>query len=828
MPRVRANGGHAPVVATPHKSPMKIPLNDDRQEKAKRLQSRQAVHEMQINQLKEAVTPLRRRKSLIGGRQSLGGDLRTPVGKDDDGMVDGIYVGGRAVTPMRKVPILANFEEWMKMATDNKINATNSWNFALIDYFHDMSLLKEGDGVNFQKASCTLDGCVKIYTSRVDSVATETGKLLSGLADSGNKKQKGDNDEGEGDDGEEEEGEDGVKKRTKKKVQRSSEATLATSFAQLQLKKMELEFSVDPLFKKASADFDEGGAKGLLLNHLTIDGRGRIVFDSSDDTQDASAEDTRRDSVLDAAGKGQKQEETGTKDMDIDLGSLATRFFPDLSRLDEQDICPSLKTFDLGDPSGSLDLPFLKAPEDWKQDDESPGAEGEGDRSGIFLDEDNAMGFDDDDDDDGNLGGFDLPPETGFGEGGEAWAREAAIEPQVRVRNAGPSHGEEDEGGIDEGEAGAFEPGDKLYAVSLNQGKEDDHSNILNYFDQALSKNWAGPEHWKIKRIKDASKPTAAPAKRKEKESFEIDFAAPMSQSLADALYTPATSKSAISLPKVQWKSKTRNLLPDDKHFNSRQLLRLFLKPKARLGSKRTGTSTDQSRRDEVPDGEMDEAFWARNAQNTAASADNIVNDEAPRQGDYDANFFQDDAFGAPMQDDADDFADAREAFSPIAEGSQAVPIASLEGALNGPGSQDGAFGAQLVAQSRRFRPEYVQYARVAKKVDVRRLKEEMWRGIGFEGGSAPPPAAPSRPHRPPPSPLLKAADGSLKFTHVMQNLQSVYPSQQMADISTSYCFICLLHLANEKGLVIHNEPGWEELSIWKDESAGAGEGGGD
>ena len=40
-----------------------------------------------------------------------------------------------------------------------------------------MTLLKEGDSINFQKASCTLDGCVKIYTSRVDSVATETGKL---------------------------------------------------------------------------------------------------------------------------------------------------------------------------------------------------------------------------------------------------------------------------------------------------------------------------------------------------------------------------------------------------------------------------------------------------------------------------------------------------------------------------------------------------------------------------------------------------------------------------------------------------------------------------
>lgn len=57
----------------------------------------------------------------------------------------------------------------------------------MIDYFHDMSLLRNGDddSINFQKASCTLDGCVKIWTSRVDSVATETGKLLSGLAEDG-------------------------------------------------------------------------------------------------------------------------------------------------------------------------------------------------------------------------------------------------------------------------------------------------------------------------------------------------------------------------------------------------------------------------------------------------------------------------------------------------------------------------------------------------------------------------------------------------------------------------------------------------------------------
>ena len=108
----------------------------------------------------------------------------------------------------------------MKMATDNKINAANSWNFALIDYFHDMSLLKEGDGVNFQKASCTLDGCVKIYTNRVDSVATETGKLLSGLADSNsNKKKNRDGEDENAEESEDELDEDGnVKKKPKKKV----------------------------------------------------------------------------------------------------------------------------------------------------------------------------------------------------------------------------------------------------------------------------------------------------------------------------------------------------------------------------------------------------------------------------------------------------------------------------------------------------------------------------------------------------------------------------------------------------------------------------------
>ena len=68
---------------------------------------------------------------------------------------------------------------------------------------------------------------------------------------------------------------------------------------------------------------------------------------------------------------------------------------------------------------------------------------------------------------------------------------------------------------------------------------------------------------------------------------------------------------------------------------------------------------------------------------------------------------------------------------------------------------------------------------------------------------------------------LLDGDDHSLsRFTSLMNSLQQVYPQSAMADISTSYCFICLLHLANEKGLTIADEEGLEELSIRRDFTA--------
>lgn len=66
---------------------------------------------------------------------------------------------------------------------------------------------------------------------------------------------------------------------------------MADSFSKIKLKSLDLEFSVDPLFAKTSADFDEGGAGGILMNHLGCDGNMKVVFDAGDAKLEASDED---------------------------------------------------------------------------------------------------------------------------------------------------------------------------------------------------------------------------------------------------------------------------------------------------------------------------------------------------------------------------------------------------------------------------------------------------------------------------------------------------------------------------------------------------------
>ncbi|KAK3199794.1 hypothetical protein Dsin_023209 [Dipteronia sinensis] len=175
--------------------------------------------------------------------------------------------------------IVELFQNCIKLASENKINQKNTWELKLIDHLSELIKVETGGDseTNFQKASCTLEAGVKIYSVRVDSVHAEAYKVLCGINRVGQEHEQETttvcNNVGSGQD------EVCSKKESERKVD-SPLSTLESSFESLNVRKFDVAFAVDPLYHQTSAQFDEGGAKGLLLNNLGVNGGCRVLFDS--------------------------------------------------------------------------------------------------------------------------------------------------------------------------------------------------------------------------------------------------------------------------------------------------------------------------------------------------------------------------------------------------------------------------------------------------------------------------------------------------------------------------------------------------------------------
>lgn len=102
------------------------------------------------------------------------------------------------------------YQNAIRMNAENRINASNSWNLNLIDHMDRFLMPSAGSaamedtlgpvtGVNFTKASCTLDASVKIYSYRVDDVHLTSYKVLANLnrTETNKKSNKDDNDDEE-------------------------------------------------------------------------------------------------------------------------------------------------------------------------------------------------------------------------------------------------------------------------------------------------------------------------------------------------------------------------------------------------------------------------------------------------------------------------------------------------------------------------------------------------------------------------------------------------------------------------------------------------------
>jgi len=384
-----------------------------------------------------------------------------------------------------------------------------------------MSLLRNNtdNSINFQRASCTLDGCVKIWTSRVDSVNDETNKLLRGVRDGPGGGDTDNEDDPDGADG------GPGSQRTQRKGTHRAEATLAKSAAQLRSKKLDLEFSVDPLFKKTCADFDEGGAHGLLMNHLSlgvgIDGGGlRVVFDASDAVaksgDDEEADEVEPPETVDLSELRGRIASWGTLNLLADAFLPQAQFFPNLDDLDYKSIVPSLRDFSFSGSGFSFDE----------------------DHNSMYRDDtfsSNQQAFDDEDEDAGvndpvgytqeSLGGGE--PLDGVDTQDPAPVQDFFSSDQA---DQGGYNGDADYGGDDDfggdGENGSmgadadhniddgvpgpgrgtfvpFDPtrGPNERDLIMAMMDPDADGGAMDYFDKNVLKNWAGPEHWKLRKV---------------------------------------------------------------------------------------------------------------------------------------------------------------------------------------------------------------------------------------------------------------------------------------------------------------------------------------
>lgn len=718
--------------------------------------------------------------------------------------------------------MMANFEEWIKMATDNKINSRNSWNFALIDYFHDLNVLRDSENnINFQKASATLDGCVKIYSSRVDSVTTETGKLLSGLAQkkvSDKQRDNGENDgnrAGSGNDKEDIFDEDAQidpstglpiandlnGTHTKRRVHNRVLETTLVDFDTIKLKELDQELNIDPLFKKALVDFDEGGAKSLLLNTLNIDRNVRVVFDTAlrdtkeNDTsrksKDSDAESDEEDQIVDDSASMANVEsiangENTSMNADVTSGSII---------IEDEILALGMDYIKFEDISNCVISPSMQ---------ELPKVVQDITRAKTFLDGVNSkfdnflsekelqeavpdLGPDGIEDDNNGL-------QDGYHDDQQADIDGFPYGEQDENEDGGTTHG------VDDNESSALESEETGIAGVFEQ-------DLMAYFDENLTKTWRGREHWKVRNLKknmakgvestsqekDESGATEEAIKKKKKAPVQIDFFA-LDDKLEETIFA-SKKRTNIELPQKSRTNASHYLLPDDFHFTTQKVTRLFIKPQQTVRifqsrrNKRPGhqaandsnllrsSAVQETNGDKPTSPIADEQFWAENYERVDRENDEEMIDEPESIiNEGPENPFE--------EEDGVDF-------------NQAFEDEEIKDDDPNQLSPDGPAKFSLADNK-------VNYSRVSKKVDVKKLKDHIWYSIKTLANNL----------KNEMTDETNFDRGSLTFREIAVEISKQYKVEARKDISTSFCFICLLHLANEHGLKITSTDDYEDLTV--------------
>lgn len=444
-------------------------------------------------------------------------------------------VAPQAQPPVDPDPILAKdqilelFQNCIKLASENKINQKNTWELNLIDHLRDIIKVEEENDVetNFQKASCTLEAGVKIYSLRVDSVHSEAYKVLGGINRAGQENEQ-DSVLDDGNVGATQEG--NPKKETEKKI--SPLSTLESSFEALNVKKFDVAFAVDPLYHQTSAQFDEGGAKGLLLNNLGVYAGCRVLFDS-----------------FEVPGKempfSNQQDISETIDLSF-AGEYLERMVLNMRAKDE--ISPTLKNIiDQFDEDNKRPLENFSCSQ--RSTDQADTINNENEFDGVAFESFEADGFDHDDQ---------------------------------------PSIADEDFNGVETTFTSYDEDTEQFYFN--NPDADDRFEKVDDYLFLSLGfsskqNSWAGPDHWKYRKTKgseDVSNEenttmlTTKKTRNKKQAEPDIDFTKALDTEMPNIFAPPKNPKSLL-LPSNRAPCNTK--LPEDCHYQPEDLVKLFLLP---------------------------------------------------------------------------------------------------------------------------------------------------------------------------------------------------------------------------------------------------------
>ena len=116
--------------------------------------------------------------------------------------------------------------------------------------------------------------------------------------------------------------------------------------------------------------------------------------------------------------------------------------------------------------------------------------------------------------------------------------------------------------------------------------------------------------------------------------------------------------------------------------------------------------------------------------------------------------------------------------------------------------------GVELIAEPQRVQNIHINYSKTAKRIDVKSLKKSLWDQIKDPNNFASLKTVNK-------SDKKKSLSGEkeVSFQHVLETLPSRLPPSEKSSISVPLAFICLLHLANENGLVL-NQNNLDELYV--------------